>query len=69
MGFLQVVLLLPAEKASAGLLVTPEFVRDHIGFCEGPMKDMATLVTLGGLRGTIDEYVPRPFSAFVWKPG
>jgi hypothetical protein len=54
-GFLQVALLLPTEKASAGLIVTPEFVRDHIGFCDGPVKDMTTLVTLGGLRGTVDE--------------
>ena len=51
----QVALLLPTEKASPGLIITPDLVRDHIGFCNVPVKDITTLVTLGGLWGTIDE--------------
>jgi len=54
-SLLQVALLLPTEKVSAGFIVTPDFVRDHIGFCNVPVKDMTALVTLGGLRGIIDE--------------
>lgn len=51
----QTSLLLPTEKASSSLIVTPEFVREHVAFSVGPIKEPSSLVTLGGLRGTIDE--------------
>jgi hypothetical protein len=50
----QTTLLLPTEPAPDDLIVTPEFVRDHVAFCNVPLKDSSPLVTLGGLRGLID---------------
>ncbi len=37
--------------------VNPEFVRDHMAFFAVPFKDPSPLVTLGGLRGYMDECV------------
>ena len=51
----QTTLLLPTELAPDDLIVTPEFVRDHVAFCSVPVKDPSPLVTLGGLRGWVDE--------------
>jgi hypothetical protein len=53
--FTKATLLLPTEPASTGLIVTPEFVRDHIAFYTGPVRESTPLVTLGGLRGVINE--------------
>ncbi|KAF9517957.1 hypothetical protein BS47DRAFT_1389411 [Hydnum rufescens UP504] len=50
----QTTLLLPTEPAPDDLIVTPEFVRDHVAFCNVPLKDSSPLVTLGGLRGSVD---------------
>ncbi|KAL5537087.1 hypothetical protein ACEPAF_910 [Sanghuangporus sanghuang] len=47
-------LLLPTEVASSREAITPEFVKDHIIFCEGSAREKSPFVTLSGLRGTID---------------
>ena len=50
----QAALLLPTEVASSRENITPEFVKDHIIFCEGSAKEKAPFVTLSGLRGIIE---------------
>ncbi|KAF8308319.1 hypothetical protein DL93DRAFT_2231696 [Clavulina sp. PMI_390] len=52
----QVALLLPTEKAPSGLLVTPEFMREHVAFFTGSPREPGPLVTLSGLRGVMDSH-------------
>lgn len=52
--FAQAALLLPTEIASSREPITPEFMKDHIIFCNGPERENAPVVTLSGLRGTIE---------------
>ncbi|KAL5531486.1 hypothetical protein ACEPAG_4363 [Sanghuangporus baumii] len=47
-------LLLPTEVANSREVITPEFLKDHIIFCEDSAREKAPFVTLSGLRGTID---------------
>ncbi|THH10746.1 hypothetical protein EW145_g1107 [Phellinidium pouzarii] len=51
----QATLLLPTEQASSHEAITPEMMKDHIIFCNGSARNDAPVVTLSGLRGTIDE--------------
>ncbi|KAH8116246.1 hypothetical protein DFH11DRAFT_1506064 [Phellopilus nigrolimitatus] len=48
-------LLLPTDQSSSHEIITPEFMKDHIIFCNGSARNDAPFVTLSGLRGTIDE--------------
>ncbi|KAF7342115.1 VPS9 domain-containing protein [Mycena venus] len=47
-------LLLPLEPAANNDKVTAEFVKDHIVLCDGPSRKNAHIITLSGLRGTLD---------------
>ncbi|KAI5124222.1 hypothetical protein M0805_005072 [Coniferiporia weirii] len=51
----KVTLLLPTEHAGSHEIITPEFMKDHIVFSNGSARIDAPIVTLSGLRGTIDE--------------
>jgi len=50
-------LLLPLEPAFTHEKITAEFVKDHVVICEGPSRNNAQIVTLSGLRGTLNECV------------
>ena len=54
---LQATLLLPLEAAFMHEKITADFVKDHVVLCDGPSRKSAPIVTLSGLRGTLDEYV------------
>ncbi|KAJ7701926.1 hypothetical protein B0H17DRAFT_168152 [Mycena rosella] len=47
-------LLLPLEQAANNDKVTAEFVKDHVVLCDGPSRKNAHIITLSGLRGTLD---------------
>ncbi|KAJ6562497.1 hypothetical protein B0H19DRAFT_1144755 [Mycena capillaripes] len=47
-------LLLPLEPAATNDKITAEFVRDHVVLCDGPSRKNAHIITLSGLRGTLD---------------
>ncbi|KIM38306.1 hypothetical protein M413DRAFT_447811 [Hebeloma cylindrosporum] len=47
-------LLLPLESAFTHEKITPDFVKDHIILSDGPSRKGAQIVTLSGLRGTLD---------------
>ncbi|CAK5273819.1 unnamed protein product [Mycena citricolor] len=47
-------LLLPLEPAASSDRITADFVKDHIVLCDGPSRKNAHIVTLSGLRGTLD---------------
>ncbi|KAJ7165105.1 hypothetical protein C8R46DRAFT_304496 [Mycena filopes] len=47
-------LLLPLEPAANNEKITADFVRDHVILCDGPSRKNAHIVTLSGLRGTLD---------------
>ncbi|KAK7019956.1 VPS9 domain-containing protein [Favolaschia claudopus] len=47
-------LLLPLEPASNNEKITADFVKDHVVLCEGPSRKNAHIITLSGLRGTLD---------------
>ncbi|KAF7292828.1 VPS9 domain-containing protein [Mycena indigotica] len=47
-------LLLPLEPIAHNDKITTEFVKDHIILCDGPSRKNAHIVTLSGLRGTLD---------------
>ncbi|KAJ7121022.1 hypothetical protein C8R44DRAFT_853344 [Mycena epipterygia] len=47
-------LLLPLEQAANNEKVTAEFVKDHVILCDGPSRKNAHIITLSGLRGTLD---------------
>ncbi|KAJ7481797.1 hypothetical protein FB451DRAFT_1237212 [Mycena latifolia] len=47
-------LLLPLEQAANNEKVTTEFVKDHVVLCDGPSRKNAHIITLSGLRGTLD---------------
>ncbi|KAJ6591269.1 hypothetical protein DFH09DRAFT_1139158 [Mycena vulgaris] len=47
-------LLLPLEQAANNDKITAEFVKDHIILCDGPSRKNAHIITLSGLRGTLD---------------
>ncbi|KAJ6511522.1 hypothetical protein C8R47DRAFT_1034702 [Mycena vitilis] len=46
--------MLPLEPAASNEKVTAEFVRDHVILCDGPSRKNAHIITLSGLRGTLD---------------
>jgi hypothetical protein len=54
----QAALLLPLEPAQSHQVVTPEFVKDHVVLYDGITRKNAQIVTLSGLRGILDKYVP-----------
>ncbi|KAJ7057111.1 hypothetical protein C8F01DRAFT_1061395 [Mycena amicta] len=47
-------LLLPLEPAAHNEKITADFVKDHVVLCDGPSRKNAHIVTLSGLRGTLD---------------
>jgi hypothetical protein len=47
-------LLLPLEPATNNDKITAEFVKDHVILCDGPSRKNAHIITLSGLRGTLD---------------
>ncbi|KAG6884291.1 hypothetical protein C0993_012436 [Termitomyces sp. T159_Od127] len=47
-------LLLPLEPSSGHDKLTPEFLKDHIVLCDTPSRKSAAIVTLSGLRGTLN---------------
>ncbi|KAJ7081541.1 hypothetical protein C8R43DRAFT_1245161 [Mycena crocata] len=47
-------LLLPLEQAANNDKITAEFVKDHVILCDGPSRKNAHIITLSGLRGTLD---------------
>ncbi|KAJ7726927.1 hypothetical protein B0H16DRAFT_1591785 [Mycena metata] len=47
-------LLLPLESAANNEKITADFVRDHVVLCDGPSRKNAHIITLSGLRGTLD---------------
>ncbi|KAJ7768683.1 hypothetical protein DFH07DRAFT_902521 [Mycena maculata] len=47
-------LLLPLEQAANNEKITAEFVKDHVILCDGPSRKNAHIITLSGLRGTLD---------------
>ncbi|KAF8178203.1 hypothetical protein K438DRAFT_1908525 [Mycena galopus ATCC 62051] len=47
-------LLLPLEPLANNEKITAEFVKDHIILCDGPSRKNAHIITLSGLRGTLD---------------
>ncbi|KAJ7443948.1 hypothetical protein B0H11DRAFT_2162781 [Mycena galericulata] len=47
-------LLLPLEQAANNEKITVEFVKDHVILCDGPSRKNAHIITLSGLRGTLD---------------
>ncbi|KAJ7216388.1 hypothetical protein GGX14DRAFT_358898 [Mycena pura] len=47
-------LLLPLEPAASNDKVTADFVKDHVILCDGPSRKNAHIITLSGLRGTLD---------------
>ncbi|KAF9525927.1 hypothetical protein CPB83DRAFT_817737 [Crepidotus variabilis] len=48
-------LLLPLESAFTNEKISPELLKDHVIFCDKPSRSKAPIVTLSGLRGTLDE--------------
>lgn len=50
----QATLLLPLEQAANNEKITAEFVKDHVILCDGPSRKNAHIITLSGLRGTLD---------------
>ncbi|KAI0326980.1 hypothetical protein GY45DRAFT_1373528 [Cubamyces sp. BRFM 1775] len=51
-------LLLPREPHPSNLPITPDFIKDHVAFCDGSASSRTTSVTtLSGLRGSITEKV------------
>ena len=50
-------LLLPLEPALTHEKITAEFVKDHVVLCEGPSRNNAHIVTLSGIRGTLNKCV------------
>ena len=53
-------LLLPLEASFTHEKVTPEFMKDHIALCDGLSRNNAQIVTLSGLRGSLEEYEMPP---------
>ncbi|KAJ7628718.1 hypothetical protein FB45DRAFT_43419 [Roridomyces roridus] len=47
-------LLLPLEQATTSEKITADFVKDHVALCDGPSRKNAHIITLSGLRGTLD---------------
>ncbi|KAG6902479.1 hypothetical protein C0995_016056 [Termitomyces sp. Mi166 len=47
-------LLLPLEPSSGYDKLTPEFVKGHVVLCDSPSRKSAPIVTLSGLRGTLN---------------
>ncbi|KAH9849874.1 hypothetical protein C2E23DRAFT_736274 [Lenzites betulinus] len=51
-------LLLPRDQHPASVSITPDFIKDHVAFCDAGAASRATsVVTLSGLRGSITENV------------
>ncbi|KDQ19165.1 hypothetical protein BOTBODRAFT_52326 [Botryobasidium botryosum FD-172 SS1] len=50
----KMVLLLPTEPVSSNLNITPDIVKEHMAFVNVPSSTPAQLVTLSGLRGSIN---------------
>ncbi|KAF8963394.1 hypothetical protein BDZ97DRAFT_1820620 [Flammula alnicola] len=48
-------LLLPLEPAFANEKINAEFVKDHLVLCDGPSRKGSPIVTLSGLRGTLED--------------
>ena len=49
------------EPALTHEKITAEFVKDHVVLCEGPSRDNAHIVTLSGIRGTLNQCVISDF--------
>ncbi|KAF7366362.1 VPS9 domain-containing protein [Mycena sanguinolenta] len=47
-------LLLPLEAIANNEKITAQFVKDHVILCDGPSRKNAHIITLSGLRGTLD---------------
>ncbi|KAJ6481877.1 hypothetical protein C8R45DRAFT_314006 [Mycena sanguinolenta] len=47
-------LLLPLEPLPSSDKITAQFVKDHVILCDGPSRKNAHIITLSGLRGTLD---------------
>ncbi|PPQ92317.1 hypothetical protein CVT25_008523 [Psilocybe cyanescens] len=47
-------LLLPLESSFSNFKITPDFLKDHIALCEGPSRRNSPIVTLSGIRGSLD---------------
>ncbi|KAF7319401.1 VPS9 domain-containing protein [Mycena chlorophos] len=47
-------LLLPLEAIGNNEKITADFVKDHVVLCDGPSRKNAPIITLSGLRGTLD---------------
>jgi hypothetical protein len=58
-------LLLPLEPVLTHEKITAEFVKDHVVQCEGPSRNNAHIVTLSGIRGTLNQCVIFFFSIYV----
>ncbi|KAH9921737.1 uncharacterized protein BXZ73DRAFT_51674 [Epithele typhae] len=51
-------LLLPKDPHPSNVSVTPEFIKDHIAFCDaGAGSRVTSVITLSGLRGSITDNV------------
>ncbi|TFK39557.1 hypothetical protein BDQ12DRAFT_682001 [Crucibulum laeve] len=48
-------LLLPLEQCSTHDKITPDFIKDHVVLCDGPSRKNVQLITLSGLRGSLDD--------------
>ncbi|KAF9482648.1 hypothetical protein BDN70DRAFT_874835 [Pholiota conissans] len=48
-------LLLPLESSSTQGKVTADFVKDHVILCDNPPRKDAPIITLSGLRGTLEN--------------
>ncbi|KAI9062649.1 hypothetical protein FKP32DRAFT_1677169 [Trametes sanguinea] len=51
-------LLLPRDQHSSNVPITPDFIKDHVAFCDASASSRtASVTTLSGLRGSITEKV------------
>ncbi|KDR67748.1 hypothetical protein GALMADRAFT_258040 [Galerina marginata CBS 339.88] len=48
-------LLLPLEAAFTNEKITADFVKDHVILCDGPSRKSSPIITLSGLRGTLNN--------------
>ncbi|CAE6454953.1 unnamed protein product [Rhizoctonia solani] len=49
----QATLLLPSEPLPGNVAVTPELIRDHLALCNPPNQTSSPIVTVSGVRGTL----------------
>ncbi|KAJ1306842.1 hypothetical protein OPQ81_007827 [Rhizoctonia solani] len=49
----QATLLLPSEPLPGNVAITPELLRDHLALCNPPSQTSSPIVTVSGVRGTL----------------